>query len=82
MKSVLKEMRRGKKNSKWDELLHHVDCYRSWLSQCWPIDPFHQFPNTSPDGPSCENDASDEQMEEEKMQEMHSLFIVTSSQMW
>jgi hypothetical protein len=25
---------------------------------------------------------SDEQMEEEKMQEMHSLFIATSSQMW
>jgi hypothetical protein len=43
--------------------------------------PTTSFKNTSPDGNNCENDASDEQMEEEKIQEMHSLFIATSSQM-
>jgi hypothetical protein len=31
----------------------------------------YQFQKRSSDNPSCQNDASDEEAEEEKMQEMH-----------
>ena len=80
MKSVLKEVRRVGGEEK--EIVCGRNYYITWIVvEVGQLIPTTSFKNTSPDGNNCENDASDEQMEEEKIQEMHSLFIATSSQM-
>jgi hypothetical protein len=77
---VLKEVRKKK-------TVCGRNCYITWIVveddflNVGQLIPTTSFKNTSPDGPNCENDASDEHTEEENIQEMHSLFIATSSQM-